>query len=143
MRTLILSDLHISNDGPQGLYAGGDALPKLLEREARGAVRIILNGDAFDFLPGDDPLELDVGRAVAKAGQIVKVPVAAATLRAPSCTSRPTARWPVIRRSTWVQGTAAPPGRPPGRPAVARGRRQRPRRSAAWLRCLSPGQAAR
>ena len=82
MRTLILSDLHISNDGPQGLYAGGDALPKLLQREAQGAVRIILNGDAFDFLPGDDPLELDVGRAVAKAGQIVKVPVAAATLRA-------------------------------------------------------------
>lgn len=82
MRTLILSDLHISNDGPQGLYAGGDALPKLLAREAQGAVRIILNGDAFDFLPGDDPLELNVDRAVAKAGQIVKVPVAAATLRA-------------------------------------------------------------
>lgn len=82
MRTLILSDLHISNDGPYGLYAGGDALPKLLHREAQRPVRVIFNGDAFDFLPGDDPLELDAGRAAAKAHSITAVPVATATLRA-------------------------------------------------------------
>ena len=82
MRTLVLSDLHISNDGPHGLYAGGDALPKLLRREAQRPVRVIFNGDAFDFLPGDDPLELDVGRAVQKAHSIIAVPVAGATLKA-------------------------------------------------------------
>ncbi len=82
MRTLILSDLHISNDGPQGLYAGGNALPRLLQREGQRPLRVIFNGDAFDFLPGDEPLELDVNRAVQKAHSIVAVPVAAALLHA-------------------------------------------------------------
>ena len=82
MRTLILSDLHISNDGPQGLYAGGDALPRLLHREGQRPLRVIFNGDAFDFLPGDEPLELDAERAVQKAQAILAVPVAAAVMHA-------------------------------------------------------------
>src|SRR5262245_2559982 len=71
MRTLIVSDLHLGNGGPYDSFAGDEALPALLDRVASSPTRIIVNGDGVDFLMNEEPLELDVARAVAQARAIV------------------------------------------------------------------------
>ena len=80
-RTLVLSDLHLGNGGPYDSYAGGDALPKLLD-SLGGPLRVIVNGDGLDFLMNDDPLELDEARAIEQARQIVAWPESGAALAA-------------------------------------------------------------
>ncbi len=69
--TLVLSDLHLGNGGQFDIFAGGDALPRMLAECARQPVRVICNGDTFDFLLNEDPLELDAERAVQQARLIV------------------------------------------------------------------------
>lgn len=47
MRTLVVSDLHIG--GAPGLFAGAGALAALLDELAGAPLRVVLNGDTFDF----------------------------------------------------------------------------------------------
>ncbi|WP_437664804.1 metallophosphoesterase [Sorangium sp. So ce1182] len=82
MRTLILSDLHLGNGGDYDVFAGGEALPALLDVIAREPARVLVNGDGIDFLMNEDPLELDPARAAAQARAIVAAPESAAVLRA-------------------------------------------------------------
>lgn len=82
MRTLIVSDLHLGNGGDFDAFAGGEALPAFLDRTAAPPTRVIVNGDGVDFLMNMDPLELDVGRAVAQARDIVAAPASEAALLA-------------------------------------------------------------
>lgn len=82
MRTLIISDLHLGNGGEYDVFAGGEALPALLDQIAHEPVRILVNGDGFDFLMNEDPLELDQLRAAAQARAIVAAPASAAVLKA-------------------------------------------------------------
>src|SRR6185436_8277639 len=63
--TLIVSDLHIGADPVAPIYAGEDALPRLIEEQS-GPLRLVLNGDTFDFLLDDGPLQLDRERAVSR-----------------------------------------------------------------------------
>ena len=82
MRTLIVSDLHLGNGGEYDVFAGGDALPALLDSVAESPTRVLVNGDGVDFLMNEDPLELDVARAAAQAKDIAQAPASAAVLRA-------------------------------------------------------------
>lgn len=81
MRTVIVSDLHIGADADAPIFAGQTALPALLAGQPAPA-RVILNGDSFDFLLDDEPLGLDVGRAVDKARAILGSQQAAGTVAA-------------------------------------------------------------
>lgn len=74
MRTVILSDLHLGNGGQYDIFAGGEELPALLDSFAQQPARVVLNGDTFDFLLNDDPLELDVSQAVRQAAALVAHP---------------------------------------------------------------------
>jgi len=60
MRTLILSDLHVGPDGNLAIFAGHEALPTLLESllAEPEPLHVVVNGDGFDFLMNEDPLEL-------------------------------------------------------------------------------------
>jgi hypothetical protein len=71
MRTLIISDLHLGNGGPYDSFAGERELPALIDAYAGSRSRIIVNGDGVDFLMNEEPLALDVARAVAQARSIV------------------------------------------------------------------------
>jgi UDP-2,3-diacylglucosamine pyrophosphatase LpxH len=82
VRTLIVSDLHLGNGGPYDVFAGGEALPSLLDAVATGATTVLVNGDGLDFLMNEDPLELDAGRAALQAAAIAGAPASAAVLRA-------------------------------------------------------------
>lgn len=82
MRTLIISDLHLGNGGEYDVFAGGEALPALLDQIAHEPVRVMVNGDGVDFLMNEDPLELDRARAAAQARAIVAAPESAAVLQA-------------------------------------------------------------
>jgi len=82
MRTLIVSDLHLGNGGPYDVFEGGTALPALLDRLGGDNLHVIVNGDAVDFLMNDDPLELDVPRAIAQATAIATFPASAAVFQA-------------------------------------------------------------
>lgn len=82
MRTLIVSDLHLGNGGEYDVFAGGEALPALLDSLAGDPVRVVVNGDGVDFLMNEDALELSAARAVEQAHAIVRAPASAASLRA-------------------------------------------------------------
>ena len=64
MRVLVVSDIHLGNGGVYDIYAGGAALPALIRREAGPDLHLLLNGDAVDFLLGDDPLGLGLWQVV-------------------------------------------------------------------------------
>src|SRR5262245_50478348 len=81
MHTLVLSDIHLGNGGGYDIFAGADVLPGVLAAAAKARSRVILNGDSFDFLMNEDPLELDEARAVRQAEAIVAHPDSAAALR--------------------------------------------------------------
>lgn len=53
MRTLVLSDLHLGCGADPGISAGAHALPGLLARIAAAPLRVVLNGDNFDFSAQD------------------------------------------------------------------------------------------
>lgn len=82
MRTLIVSDLHLGNGGPYDVFEGGTALPALLDHLADDRLHVIVNGDSVDFLMNDDPLELDVSRAIDQARAIATFPASAAVFQA-------------------------------------------------------------
>lgn len=82
MKTLVLSDVHLGNASGLDIYAGGDVLPAVIDRFAAPQTRIFFNGDTVDFLMNEDPLVLDVTRAVANARAIVAAPPTAAVLQA-------------------------------------------------------------
>lgn len=82
MRTLIISDLHLGNGGPYDSFMGDEALPALLDQFAGEPGRILVNGDGVDFLMNEEPLELDVERAVGQARAITAFRGSAAVLEA-------------------------------------------------------------
>ena len=82
MRTLILSDLHLGNGGDYDIFGGSDALPDLLDRFVDPPTRVILNGDSMDFLMNEEPLKLDVNRAVQQAEAIATAKPTAPALEA-------------------------------------------------------------
>lgn len=49
MRTLILSDLHLGCGPCPGIFAGSEALGGLLSELGAGPLRVVLNGDTFDY----------------------------------------------------------------------------------------------
>lgn len=80
MHTLVLSDIHLGNGGGFDVFAGAAVLPGVLAQAAAARSLVILNGDSFDFLMNEDPLELREDRAVAQARAIVAHPDSAAAL---------------------------------------------------------------
>ncbi len=80
MITLVLSDIHLGNGAGYDIFAGEAVLPSVLAAAAAQGARIILNGDTFDFLMNEDPLELDAARAAAQARAIVANPPTAAVM---------------------------------------------------------------
>ena len=82
MQTLVLSDVHLGNASGLDIYAGADVLPAVIDRYAGPDTRIFFNGDTVDFLMNEDPLVLDVGRAVANARAIAAAPASAAVFSA-------------------------------------------------------------
>lgn len=82
MRTLILSDLHLGNGGDYDIFGGSEALPALLDRFVDPPTRVILNGDSMDFLLNEEPLKLDVSRAVQQAQSIATAKPTVSTLEA-------------------------------------------------------------
>ncbi len=80
MITLVLSDIHLGNGAGYDIFAGAAVLPSVLAAAASQRARIILNGDTFDFLMNEDPLELDAARATAQARAIVANPPTAAVM---------------------------------------------------------------
>lgn len=81
-RTLILSDLHLGNGGPYDTYAGGDALPPLLDELTARPTRVVINGDGLDFLMNEDPMVFDPARAAEQARALVAWGPTAEVLRA-------------------------------------------------------------
>src|SRR5438552_18333287 len=81
-RTVIVSDLHLGNGGPYDIFAGEAALPALFDHLASRPTRVILNGDSIDFLLNEDPLTLEVTRAVGQAEAAVRSLPTAEVLRA-------------------------------------------------------------
>lgn len=59
MRTLVVSDLHLGCAAAPGVFAGGGALPGLLEHLGSQPLRVVLNGDTFDFTALDEPFAAD------------------------------------------------------------------------------------
>jgi len=49
MRTLILSDLHLGCGPCPGIFAGAQALDAVLAELGSGPLRVVLNGDTFDY----------------------------------------------------------------------------------------------
>lgn len=82
MRTLILSDLHLGNGGDYDIFGGSEALPALLDQFVSLPTRVILNGDSMDFLLNEEPLRLDVSRAVQQAESIATAKTTRPTLEA-------------------------------------------------------------
>ena len=73
MRTVILSDLHLGNGPDYELFAGARELPEFLDAQSAPS-RVVLNGDAVDFLMNQDPLVLDTEQAVRQARALASWP---------------------------------------------------------------------
>lgn len=86
MRTLVLSDLHLGCGADPGIFAGAHALAELLARLWTRPLRVVLNGDTFDFLAQDtagdvayalaqDPTNATIlaalGRVVERRGELI------------------------------------------------------------------------
>src|SRR5687768_8502165 len=82
MRTVVLSDLHLGNGQGYDIFAGAEALPAFLNTFTCEPTRVVLNGDSVDFLMNEDPLELQVERAVEQARAMVAAVPTAAVLEA-------------------------------------------------------------
>lgn len=82
MHTLVLSDIHLGNGGDYDIFAGESVLPAVLDQAAASRASVIFNGDSFDFLMNEDPLELTAARAVQQARAIVTHPPTAAVMAA-------------------------------------------------------------
>lgn len=80
MYTLVLSDLHLGNGREYDTFAGEAVLPRVLAEAAAARASVVLNGDSFDFLMNDDPLELDERRAVEQTRAITRNPASQAAL---------------------------------------------------------------
>jgi len=80
VHTLVLSDIHLGNGAGYDIFAGEAVLPGTLAAAAAAGANVVLNGDTFDFLMNEDPLELSTERAVAQARAIVANPPSAAAL---------------------------------------------------------------
>lgn len=74
MKTLIVSDIHFGNNQGYDAFAGSEALQALLEQFVTKEARVIIAGDSVDFLMNEDPLELDVDRAIHQASDIAETP---------------------------------------------------------------------
>jgi predicted phosphodiesterase len=81
MHTLVLSDIHLGNGHGFDIFSGAGLLPATLAEAAAQRAHVVLNGDSFDFLMNEDPLELQVERAVAQAQAIVESEDGGAALR--------------------------------------------------------------
>lgn len=81
-KVLVLSDLHLGNGGNYDIFAGEGELPALLRWFAGPRRTVFLNGDSFDFLMNEDPLELDEARAVEQAQKICSHAGTASCMRA-------------------------------------------------------------
>jgi UDP-2,3-diacylglucosamine pyrophosphatase LpxH len=73
MRTVILSDLHLGNGQGCDIFAGDEALPAFLDAQS-APTRVVLNGDAVDFLMNEDPLVLETAQAVRQARALAAHP---------------------------------------------------------------------
>lgn len=83
MRTVVLSDIHLGNERGYDIFAGAQALPSFLRSlVAQAPVRVVLNGDTVDFLMNEDPLELELERAVEQAHAIAAASGTAAVFEA-------------------------------------------------------------
>jgi len=83
MRTLILSDIHLGNEGGYDIFAGGEALPAFLDHmSAQGPLHVLLNGDTADFLMNRDELVLKLDVAERQAREIVAAPSTARVMEA-------------------------------------------------------------
>ena len=80
MHTLVLSDIHLGNGKGYDIFSGEAVLPVTLAAAAAQRTSVVLNGDTFDFLMNEDPLDLSVDQAVAQAQAIVCHPPSAAAL---------------------------------------------------------------
>lgn len=61
MRTLVLSDLHLGCGACPGIFAGAKALDALLDALGAAPLRVVLNGDTFDYWAQGD-IGDDAGR---------------------------------------------------------------------------------
>ncbi|HNH46671.1 MAG TPA: metallophosphoesterase [Myxococcota bacterium] len=81
MKTVVLSDTHLGNGQGYDIFAGAEALPAFLD-SFPDPIRLVINGDVVDFLMNEDPLSLEVSRAIEQARAIVANPPTRGTLRA-------------------------------------------------------------
>lgn len=81
MKTVVLSDTHLGNGQGYDIFAGAAALPAFLD-SFPDPIRVVINGDVVDFLMNEDPLKLQVSRAVQQAKAIVENPATLDTLHA-------------------------------------------------------------
>lgn len=85
MRTLVLSDLHLGCAAVPGVFAGAEALPALLDHLGGPPLRVVLNGDTFDFTALEEPFSTDHDASAGQLGAFVEdranAPVLAALAR--------------------------------------------------------------
>lgn len=81
MHTLVLSDIHLGNGHGYDIFSGAGLLPATLAEAAAQRAHVVLNGDSFDFLMNEDPLELVRERAVEQARAIAGSADGGAALR--------------------------------------------------------------
>ena len=85
MRTLVLSDLHLGCAAVPGVFAGAEALPALLDHLGGPPLRVVLNGDTFDFTALEEPFTTDHDASAGQLGAFVEdranAPVLAALAR--------------------------------------------------------------
>lgn len=83
MDSFVLSDLHIGVEDPESLFAGAAVLPRFLDKlvQRPAPVRLILNGDTFDFLVGEGEPVLHPQEAAAAMQRLVQSDIGEPLLR--------------------------------------------------------------